>query len=88
MFDELADPALSRAWLRTTEKEGWDGFFVWVTSVGESRFATWPTLDHPGGDRHRHRANPTGPMVTPLARRRPAKVSPGAATLDLLSGGR
>jgi alkanesulfonate monooxygenase SsuD/methylene tetrahydromethanopterin reductase-like flavin-dependent oxidoreductase (luciferase family) len=29
-----------------------------------------------------------GPMVTPLARRRPVKVARETATLDLLSGGR
>jgi alkanesulfonate monooxygenase SsuD/methylene tetrahydromethanopterin reductase-like flavin-dependent oxidoreductase (luciferase family) len=29
-----------------------------------------------------------GPMVTPLARRRPVKVARGTATLDRLTGGR
>jgi alkanesulfonate monooxygenase SsuD/methylene tetrahydromethanopterin reductase-like flavin-dependent oxidoreductase (luciferase family) len=29
-----------------------------------------------------------GPMVTPLARRRPAKVARETASLDILSGGR
>ena len=29
-----------------------------------------------------------GPMVTPLARRRPAKVARETASLDVLSGGR
>ena len=45
-------------------------------------------VDHAGGDRHRHAGDPAGPMVTPLARRRPVKVARETASLDRLSGGR
>jgi alkanesulfonate monooxygenase SsuD/methylene tetrahydromethanopterin reductase-like flavin-dependent oxidoreductase (luciferase family) len=45
-------------------------------------------VDHAGRDRHHHRTPAPRPMVTPLARRRPAKVARETATLDRLSGGR
>src|SRR5215211_1443332 len=45
-------------------------------------------VDHAGSDRHCHRTAAARPMVTPLARRRPAKVARETATLDRLSGGR
>jgi alkanesulfonate monooxygenase SsuD/methylene tetrahydromethanopterin reductase-like flavin-dependent oxidoreductase (luciferase family) len=88
-FDELADPALVARLAAEAEEFGWHGFFLWDR-------LSWP-------DPVRHVADPwitlaavataterlrLGPMVTPLARRRPVKLARETATLDGLSGGR
>ena len=62
--------------------------FLWDHLRCGSRCRGRRPLDHARGDRHRHRAIRLGPMVTPLARRRPVKVARETATLDRLSGGR
>jgi alkanesulfonate monooxygenase SsuD/methylene tetrahydromethanopterin reductase-like flavin-dependent oxidoreductase (luciferase family) len=88
-FDELADPALVARLCAEAEEAGWDGAFVWdqlhwrepVAAVGDPQI----TLAAIAGATERIRL---GPMVTPLARRRPAKVARETATLDRLSGGR
>jgi alkanesulfonate monooxygenase SsuD/methylene tetrahydromethanopterin reductase-like flavin-dependent oxidoreductase (luciferase family) len=88
-FDELADPALVARLCAEAEEAGWDGAFVWdqvrwrepVTAVGDPQI----TLAAIAGATERIRL---GPMVTPLARRRPAKVARETATLDRLSDGR
>jgi alkanesulfonate monooxygenase SsuD/methylene tetrahydromethanopterin reductase-like flavin-dependent oxidoreductase (luciferase family) len=71
------------------EEAGWDGLFLWdhlrwrepVVEVADP----WITLAAIGTATERIRL---GPMVTPLPRRRPAKVARETATLDRLSGGR
>ncbi len=71
------------------EQAGWHGVFVWdhlrwrepVRQVADP----WITLAAIATATERLRF---GPMVTPLARRRPAKVAKETATLDRLSGGR
>jgi alkanesulfonate monooxygenase SsuD/methylene tetrahydromethanopterin reductase-like flavin-dependent oxidoreductase (luciferase family) len=68
-----------------SEEAGWHGVFVWdhvrwrrpVLAVADP----WRTLAAVGRVR-------LGPMVTPLARRRPVKVVRETVTLDRLSGGR
>jgi alkanesulfonate monooxygenase SsuD/methylene tetrahydromethanopterin reductase-like flavin-dependent oxidoreductase (luciferase family) len=88
-FDELADPALVARLCAEAEEAGWDGAFVWdqvrwrepVAAVADPQI----TLAAIAGATERIRL---GPMVTPLARRRPAKVARETATLDRLSGGR
>jgi alkanesulfonate monooxygenase SsuD/methylene tetrahydromethanopterin reductase-like flavin-dependent oxidoreductase (luciferase family) len=88
-FDELADPALVARLCAEAEEAGWDGAFVWdqlrwrepVTDVADPQI----TLAAIAAATERIRL---GPMVTPLARRRPAKVARETATLDRLSGGR
>jgi alkanesulfonate monooxygenase SsuD/methylene tetrahydromethanopterin reductase-like flavin-dependent oxidoreductase (luciferase family) len=88
-FDELADPALVARLCAEAEEAGWDGAFVWdqvrwrepVVDVADPQI----TLAAIAGATERIRL---GPMVTPLARRRPAKVARETATLDRLSGGR
>jgi alkanesulfonate monooxygenase SsuD/methylene tetrahydromethanopterin reductase-like flavin-dependent oxidoreductase (luciferase family) len=88
-FDELADPALLARLAAEAEEAGWDGMFVWdhirwrepVDAVADP----WVALAAIATATERVRL---GPMVTPLARRRPAKVARETATLDLLSGGR
>jgi alkanesulfonate monooxygenase SsuD/methylene tetrahydromethanopterin reductase-like flavin-dependent oxidoreductase (luciferase family) len=88
-FDELADPALVARLCAEAEEAGWDGAFLWdqvrwrepVAAVADPQI----TLAAIAGATERIRL---GPMVTPLARRRPAKVARETATLDGLSDGR
>jgi alkanesulfonate monooxygenase SsuD/methylene tetrahydromethanopterin reductase-like flavin-dependent oxidoreductase (luciferase family) len=89
LFDDLADPALVARLCAEAEEAGWDGAFVWdqvrwrepVVDVADPQI----TLAAIATATERIRL---GPMVTPLARRRPAKVARETATLDRLSDGR
>jgi alkanesulfonate monooxygenase SsuD/methylene tetrahydromethanopterin reductase-like flavin-dependent oxidoreductase (luciferase family) len=89
LFDELADPAIVAGLAAEAEEAGWHGVFVWdqlrwrppVRLVADP----WITLAAVAVATERVRL---GPMVTPLARRRPAKVARETATLDRLSDGR
>ena len=89
LFDELADPAVVARVCVEAEEAGWHGVFVWdnlrfqepVVDVADP----WITLAAMATATKRIRL---GPMVTPLARRRPVKVARETATLDRLSGGR
>jgi alkanesulfonate monooxygenase SsuD/methylene tetrahydromethanopterin reductase-like flavin-dependent oxidoreductase (luciferase family) len=89
IFDALADPVVVARLAAEAEAAGWDGLFVWdhlrwrepVRAVADP----WVTLAAVASATERLRL---GPMVTPLARRRPAKVARETATLDRLSGGR
>ena len=89
LFDELADPAVVERLSAEAEAAGWHGVFVWdnlrfqepVVDVADP----WITLAAMATATERIRL---GPMVTPLARRRPVKVARETATLDRLSGGR
>ena len=89
LFDELADPVLVARLCAEAEEAGWDGVFVWdhvrwrepVVDVADTQI----TLAAIASATERIRL---GPMVTPLARRRPAKVARETATLDRLSDGR
>lgn len=83
-FDELVDPRLLADLAARAEGAGWDGFFVWdhvayrppVRAIADP----WVVLSAI--------ACATGPMVTPLARRRVQKLARETVTLDHLSGGR
>jgi alkanesulfonate monooxygenase SsuD/methylene tetrahydromethanopterin reductase-like flavin-dependent oxidoreductase (luciferase family) len=89
LFDELADPLAVARLGAEAEAAGWQGVFVWdqlrwpapVTQVADP----WISLTAIATATERVRL---GPMVTPLPRRRPAKVAKESATLDGLSGGR
>jgi alkanesulfonate monooxygenase SsuD/methylene tetrahydromethanopterin reductase-like flavin-dependent oxidoreductase (luciferase family) len=89
VFDELADPLVVARLAAEAEEAGWHGFFVWdhlnwrapVRQVADP----WITLAAAATATEHLRL---GPMVTPLARRRPAKVARETVTLDRLSGGR
>jgi alkanesulfonate monooxygenase SsuD/methylene tetrahydromethanopterin reductase-like flavin-dependent oxidoreductase (luciferase family) len=89
LFDELADPVVVAQVAAEAEEAGWQGFFVWdqirwrapVRDVADP----WITLAAVATATESLRL---GPMVTPLARRRPAKVARESATLDRLSDGR
>jgi alkanesulfonate monooxygenase SsuD/methylene tetrahydromethanopterin reductase-like flavin-dependent oxidoreductase (luciferase family) len=89
LFDPLSDPVVVARLAAQAEEAGWDGFFVWdhvrwhepVRRVADP----WITMAAIAAGTERLRI---GPMVTPLPRRRPAKVARETATLDRLSGGR
>ncbi len=89
LFDELADPAAVARLAADAEEAGWHAVFVWdhirwqapVREVADP----WITLSAIAAATEQIRL---GPMVTPLARRRPVKVARETATLDRLSGGR
>lgn len=89
LFDALADPTVVASLAREAEEAGWDGFFLWdhirwrepVEAVGDTQVTLAAIAT--GTERIRF-----GPLVTPLARRRPAKVARETAALDVLSGGR
>jgi alkanesulfonate monooxygenase SsuD/methylene tetrahydromethanopterin reductase-like flavin-dependent oxidoreductase (luciferase family) len=89
IFDELADPATLARLAARAEAQGWDGVFLWdhvlyrppVTAVTDP----WIALAAIAAATERIEI---GPMVTPLARRRPWIVARQAVALDHLSGGR
>jgi alkanesulfonate monooxygenase SsuD/methylene tetrahydromethanopterin reductase-like flavin-dependent oxidoreductase (luciferase family) len=89
LFDELADPRVVAGLAAEAEEVGWAGFFVWDK-------LTWPAPVQEVGDPWISLAAAAtattslrlGPMVTPIARRRPAKLARETAALDRLSGGR
>lgn len=85
---KYADPALLVDLAVESEGCGWDGFFVWdhVVSGGRSPVTDpWTVLAAIAASTTRLRL---GPMVTPLARRRPWIVARQAVALDHLSHGR
>ncbi|TCO43632.1 luciferase-like monooxygenase [Kribbella antiqua] len=89
LFGELADPRVVARLAASAEEAGWDGMFVWdqlwwrppVSEVGDP----WITLAAIAVATERLRI---GPMVTPVARRRPTKLLRETTTLDVLSNGR
>jgi len=89
LFGGLANPVAVARLAAEAEETGWDGFFVWdhlnwhapIRQVGDP----WITLAAVAAATERLRL---GTMVTPLARRRPAKVARETAALDILSDGR
>jgi probable F420-dependent oxidoreductase len=94
IFGEYADVRLLAELAAEAEAAGWDGFWVWdhIHWSGEGPDEPrQPTVDPVvalsliAAATQRVRI---GPMVLPLARRRPWKVARELATLDHLSGGR
>jgi alkanesulfonate monooxygenase SsuD/methylene tetrahydromethanopterin reductase-like flavin-dependent oxidoreductase (luciferase family) len=89
LFDELSDPVTVARLAAEAEEAGWHGIFVWdhlrwrppVTHAADA----WMTLAAIAAATEQVRL---GPMVTPLPRRRPAKVARETATLDRSSNGR
>jgi alkanesulfonate monooxygenase SsuD/methylene tetrahydromethanopterin reductase-like flavin-dependent oxidoreductase (luciferase family) len=89
IFDELADPLVLADLAAEAEAAGWDGFFVWdhVYYRAPARAATDPYTSLAAIATRTSRVR-LGPMVTPLARRRPHVLARTVAALDRLSGGR
>lgn len=87
-FGELADPRLLAELASNAEDAGWDGFFLWDHMWRRTPIRVadaWTCLTGIASSTSRIRI---GPMVTPLARRRPQRVARESVTLDLLSDGR
>lgn len=88
-FDSCSEPSLLMELAVAAEDAGWDGFFLWdhityrdpVVSLADP----WVAMAAMAVATQRLRL---GPMITPPARRRPAKLARETATLDRLSGGR
>ena len=88
-FEELSEPALVAELAARAEERGWDGFFVWdhiayrepVRALADP----WVTL---AAVAVATRRLVLGPLVTPLARRRPHQLARETVTLDRLSRGR
>jgi alkanesulfonate monooxygenase SsuD/methylene tetrahydromethanopterin reductase-like flavin-dependent oxidoreductase (luciferase family) len=89
IFDELADPATLARLATRAEDRGWDGMFLWdhVMYRPPVRAVTDPWIALAAMAVATERIE-LGPMVTPLARRRPWIVARQAVALDRLSGGR
>lgn len=86
----MADPSELVDLAVAAEDLGWDGVFLWdhvayADAVELPVFDPWVVLGAIAQATSRVRL---GPMVTPLARRRPWRVAQEVATLDHLSGGR
>src|SRR6476469_8082458 len=88
-FDSLADPRVVGDLAATAEAAGWDGFFVWDhLQYGERVTALADVWTCCAAVAMRTEKLLRGPMVTPLARRRPQVLARQAASLAVLSGGR
>jgi alkanesulfonate monooxygenase SsuD/methylene tetrahydromethanopterin reductase-like flavin-dependent oxidoreductase (luciferase family) len=88
-FDELADPRLLARLAADAEAAGFDGFFLWdhIVYSAPTREVLDPWIAMAAIAMATERIV-TGPLVTPLSRRRPHKLARETVTLDLLSGGR
>ncbi|MCZ7544028.1 MAG: LLM class flavin-dependent oxidoreductase [Anaerolineae bacterium] len=89
-FGAYAEPGTLVSLARDAEAAGWDGFFIWDHiamwfSKTPPVLDAWVTLAAIAVVTGRIRI---GPLVTPLARRRPWKLARECVTLDHLSGGR
>jgi len=87
---EYSDPHLLLELAMETEAAGWDGFFIWdhIVKSYDTRLPVadpWIALSAIAAHTKRILI---GPMVTPLARRRPWKLARETVTLDNLSKGR
>ena len=87
-FGALSDPITLMDLAADAERSGWDGFFLWDHMLLWDRNPIadpWIALAAIAVSTERIRI---GPMVTPVARRRPWKVAREATSLDQLSRGR
>ncbi|NRQ33357.1 LLM class flavin-dependent oxidoreductase [Nonomuraea sp. NN258] len=89
-FGDFADPRRVAEVATAAEEAGWDGVFVWDhltyrKSEGRALADPWILLAAAGMVTDRILL---GPLVTPVARRRPGKLARELVTLDHLTGGR
>jgi len=89
-FGELSDPDALVDIAVAAEELGWSAVFLWDHLLRPVEQATriadpWIMLTAIAMRTHRIRI---GPLVTPIARRRPLKLAREVATLDLVSKGR
>jgi alkanesulfonate monooxygenase SsuD/methylene tetrahydromethanopterin reductase-like flavin-dependent oxidoreductase (luciferase family) len=86
-FGECSNARTLARLAKKAEDAGWDGFFLWDHLLyGPIPVVDpWVALTAIALSTHRIRI---GPMVTPLPRRRPAKLAREVVSVDHLSGGR
>jgi alkanesulfonate monooxygenase SsuD/methylene tetrahydromethanopterin reductase-like flavin-dependent oxidoreductase (luciferase family) len=87
---EYGDPWVLAGMAEDAERAGWDGFFIWdhlVYAVGRTAPVTDPVVALSAIAVRTERIR-FGPMVSPLARRRPWKLARETVSLDVLSQGR
>lgn len=91
-FGDFADVEKIMAIATAAEQAGWDGLFIWDHVVHDKArrrgtpFADpWVAMTAVALSTERLRF---GPLLTPVARRRPEQLAREVATLDNLSGGR
>jgi alkanesulfonate monooxygenase SsuD/methylene tetrahydromethanopterin reductase-like flavin-dependent oxidoreductase (luciferase family) len=88
-FGELSEPGRVAELAARAEARGWDGFFLWdhvAFHLPDRAIADpWVTLTAMAIATERL---VLGPLVTPVARRRPHKLARETVSLDRLSGGR
>ena len=90
-FGDYGDARTLAELAREAEDAGWDGFFLWDhlqffdPSQRVPVVDPWIALSAIAIATHRIRL---GPLITPIARRRPWKLSRETTSLDHLSGGR
>ena len=88
-FDTLADPRVIGDLAAAAEEAGWEGFFLWDhVQYGERVSAIADVWTCCAAVAMRTERMLFGPMVTPLARRRPQVLARQAASLAVLSDGR
>jgi hypothetical protein len=89
-FGSYGDPRVVAELARESEDAGWDGFFIWDhvqfgADGGLPMTDPWLALTAAAMMTSRIRI---GPLITPVARRRPHVLARQASSLDRLSGGR
>ena len=89
-FGEFAAPEVFAKVARRAEEAGWDGLLVWDHVVEEKQLRRqiadpWILLAAAALATRRIKL---GTAITPVARRRPAKLAREVTTLDRLTGGR
>lgn len=84
--DEYSDAALLASLAHEAEQSGWEGAFIWDhTGQPPAAADPWVALSAMALSTEHIRL---GPIVTPVARRRPWKLARETVTLDHLSRGR
>jgi alkanesulfonate monooxygenase SsuD/methylene tetrahydromethanopterin reductase-like flavin-dependent oxidoreductase (luciferase family) len=91
-FADWCDPRVLMEIAADAEAAGWDGFFLWDHVTWDPDWGGTPPIGDPWVCLAAAATATTrvllGPMVTPLARRRPQQVARELVTLDQLSDGR
>jgi alkanesulfonate monooxygenase SsuD/methylene tetrahydromethanopterin reductase-like flavin-dependent oxidoreductase (luciferase family) len=88
-FEELSDPRVTADLAARAEERGWHGFFLWdhvrYRAPVKAAADPWIALSAIAVATSQL---VIGPLVTPVARRRPHQLARETVTLDRLSGGR
>jgi alkanesulfonate monooxygenase SsuD/methylene tetrahydromethanopterin reductase-like flavin-dependent oxidoreductase (luciferase family) len=91
-FGEWSDPRVVMEMAAEAEQSGWDGFFVWDHVSWRPEWGGTPPMADPwtclAAAATVTSRVALGPMVTPLARRRPQVVARQIVSLDHLARGR